>query len=129
VEAKEAEMKLITAIIRPEKLDEVIDAVLANHGRGLTATEVRGFGQQFGHHAALVMDADPGTDGPARYRRPVLLTKMRLDILVLDEDVRAMVDAIAKHAQTAAIGDGKIWVSGVDSVLRVRTGEKDRGAI
>jgi nitrogen regulatory protein PII len=126
---KEAEMKLITAIVRPEKLDEVIDAVLASKGRGLTATEVRGFGQQFGQQAAWVVDGDLAADGLPRYRRPVLLTKMRLDVLVLDEDAEAMVDAIAKHAHTAKIGDGKIWVSDVDSVLRVRTGEKDREAV
>jgi len=119
-------MKLITAIVRPEKLDEVIDAVLANNGHGLTVTEVRGFGQQFGQH---VDDADMTTDGLPRYHRAVLLTKVRLEILVLDEDVQAMVDAIAKHAHTAVIGDGKVWVCAVDSILRIRTGEKDRDAV
>jgi nitrogen regulatory protein PII len=119
-------MKLITAIIRPEKLDEVIDAVLVNNGRGLTVTDVRGFGRQFGVHTANEATA---TDGLPRYRRSVLLTKVRLEILVLDEDAQAMVDAIAKHAHTAVIGDGKIWVSDVDSILRIRTGEKDREAI
>jgi nitrogen regulatory protein PII len=119
-------MKLITAIIRPEKLDEVIDAVLANNGRGLTVTEVRGFGQQFGKHATT---ADVCAEGVPRYPRAVLLTKVRLEILVLDEDLQAMVDAIAKHAHTAVIGDGKIWVSDVDGVLRIRTGEKDRVAV
>jgi nitrogen regulatory protein PII len=119
-------MKLITAIVRPEKLDEVIDAVLANNGRGLTATEVRGFGQQFGKHAA---NADMATDVRLRFPRAVLLTKVRLEVLVLDQDVQAMVDAIAKYAHTAVIGDGKIWVSDVDSVLRIRTGETDREAV
>jgi nitrogen regulatory protein PII len=119
-------MKLITAIVRPEKLDEVIDAVLGNNGRGLTVTEIQGFGQQFGQHAG---NADMTTDGLPRYHRAVLLTKVRLEILVLDEDVQAMVDAIAKHAHTAAIGDGKIWVCAVDSILRIRTGEKDRDAV
>ena len=122
-------MKLITAIVRPEKLDEVIDAVLANQGRGLTVTDVRGFGRQFGERAAEVTDTDMAADALPRYRRTVLLSKIRLDILVLDEDVQKMVDAIAKHARTAVIGDGKIWVSVVDSVLRVRTGEKDREAV
>jgi nitrogen regulatory protein PII len=122
-------MKLITAIVRPEKLDEVIDAVLGNNGRGLTVTNVRGFGRQFGERAAGAVDTDITTDGLPRYRRAILLTKVRLDIVVLDEDVQAMVDAIAKHAHTAVIGDGKIWVSAVDSVLRVRTGEKDRDAV
>jgi len=122
-------MKLITAIVRPEKLDEVIDAVLGNNGRGLTVTNVRGFGRQFGERAAGVVDTDMTTDGLPRYRRAILLTKVRLDIVVLDEDAQAMVDAIAKHAHTAVIGDGKIWVSAVDSVLRIRTGEKDRDAV
>lgn len=119
-------MKLITAIVRPEKLDEVIDAVLANNGRGLTVTDVRGFGQQFGKHAASVGMA---RDGLPMYPRAALLTKVRLEIVVLDEDVQAMVDAIGKQAHTAIIGDGKIWVSAVDSILRVRTGEKDRDAV
>ena len=119
-------MKLITAIVRPEKLDEVIDAVLASNGRGLTATEVRGFGRQFGRHAAI---ANPATDGLPRFPRAVLLTKIRVEVLALDDDVQALVDAIAKHAHTAVIGDGKIWVSDVDSVLRIRTGETDRDAV
>jgi len=119
-------MKLITAIVRPEKLDEVIDAVLANNGHGLTVTEVRGFGQQFGQH---VDDADMAAYGLPRHRRAVLLTKVRLEILVLDGDLQAMVDAIAKHAHTAVIGDGKIWVCDVYSVLRIRTGEQDRAAV
>jgi nitrogen regulatory protein PII len=118
-------MKLITAIIRSEKLDEIIDAVTANKGRGLTATTVRGFGQQFGELAGR----DAADDGLPLYRRAVLLTKVRLDILVHDEDVRAMVDTIAKHARSGMIGDGKIWVSDVDSVLRVRTGEQDNDAV
>jgi nitrogen regulatory protein P-II 1 len=122
-------MKLITAIVRPEKLDEVIDAVLGNKARGLTVAEVRGFGQQFGECAAGAVGVDTTADGLRRYRRTVLHTKIRLDILVLDEDVQTMVDAIAKHAHTAMIGDGKIWVSAVDNVLRVRTGETDRAAV
>jgi nitrogen regulatory protein P-II 1 len=63
------------------------------------------------------------------YRRPVLLTKTRLDILVLDQDAQAIVDAIAKHARTGGIGDGKIWVCDLDRVLRIRTGEHDRAAV
>lgn len=118
-------MKLITAIVRSEKLDEIIDAVVASNGRGLTATTVRGFGQQFGELAGR----DAARDGLPMHRRAVLLTKTRLDILVHDEDVAAMVDAVAKHARSAMIGDGKIWVSDVDSVLRVRTGEQDNDAV
>lgn len=118
-------MKLITAIVRSEKLDEIIEAVIGNNGRGLTATTVRGFGQQFGQLAGR----DAAADGLPSYQQAALLTKLRLDILVLDQDVQAMVDAIAKCARTGTIGDGKIWVSDVDSVLRVRTGEQDSDAV
>jgi nitrogen regulatory protein P-II 1 len=120
---RETEMKLVTAVVRSEKLDDIIDAVIDNGGRGLTATTVRGFGQQFGERAARAAEADPTAP------RAVLLTKVRLDVLVLDEDAPAMVDAIAKHARMGIIGDGKIWVSPVDSALRVRTGERDRDAL
>jgi nitrogen regulatory protein P-II 1 len=122
-------MKLVTAIVRSEKLDELIDAVVDNNGRGLTVTQVRGFGRQFGEQAARALSADKTADGLPRYPRAVLLTKIRLDILVHDEDVQPMVEAIAKHARTGTIGDGKIWVSPVYSAIRVRTGEKDREAV
>jgi nitrogen regulatory protein P-II 1 len=127
---RETEMKLVTAIVRSERLDEIIDAVIDNGGRGLTATTVRGFGQQFGERGQRAVEADTdATLGLPLSRRAVLLSKVRLDILVLDEDAQAMADAIAKHARTGAIGDGKVWVSSVDSVLRVRTGELDRDAV
>lgn len=122
-------MKLITAIVRSEKLDELVDAVVDNNCRGLTVTQVRGFGRQFGEHAAGALSADTTAGGLPRYPRPVLLTKLRLDVLVLDQDVQPVVDAIAKHARTGIIGDGKIWVSPVDSAMRVRTGEKDGDAV
>jgi nitrogen regulatory protein PII len=122
-------MKLVTAIVRPEKLDEIIDAVIDHKGRGLTVTTVRGFGQQFGELAGRTAGPDVAPGGPPLYRRPVLLTKTRLDILVRDQDAQAMVDAIAKHARAGGIGDGKIWVSDVDSVLRVRTAETGDDAV
>ena len=122
-------MKLITAIVRSEKLDEIIDAVIGNNGRGLTVTTVRGFGRQFGKLADRTLGADMAAGDLPVYPRPVLLSKARLDIVVLDQDVQAMVDAITKHARTGMIGDGKIWVSDVDSVLRVRTGEQDSDAV
>ena len=122
-------MKLVTAIVRPEKIDEIIDAVISNNGRGLTVTTVRGFGQQFGELASRTASPDATADAPRLYRRPVLLTKTRLDIVVLDQDAQAMVDAIAKHARTGGIGDGKIWVCDVGSALRIRTGEQDRDAV
>jgi nitrogen regulatory protein P-II 1 len=88
-------MKLVTAIVRPEKLDEIIDAVIDHKGKGLTVTTVRGFGQQFGELAGRTAASDATADGLPLYRRPVLRTKTRLDILVLDQHAQAMVDAIA----------------------------------
>ena len=111
-------MKLITAIVRPDKLDELIGTLVDNQAHGLTVTEVRGFGRQFGQLAA-----------GAGLSRVILLHKIRLDVVALDDDVETLVEAIAKHARTETIGDGKIWVTPVDSALRVRTGDRDRAAI
>ena len=111
-------MKLITAIVRPDKLDELIGTLVDNRAHGLTVTEVRGFGRQFGQLA------DGGTSS-----RVALLRKIRLDIVALDDDVESLVEAIAKHARTETIGDGKIWITPVDGALRVRTGDRDRAAI
>jgi nitrogen regulatory protein PII len=122
-------MKLITAIIRPEKLDELIQVVIDNGGHGLTATEVRGFGRQFGQPTAATVHADLSDLGLPANRQAALLPKVRLDLLVLDDDAETMVEAIAKHARTDTIGDGKIWVSTVDSAMRVRTGARDRNAV
>lgn len=118
-------MKLITAIVRPEKLDELIRALIDHGARGLTVTDVRGFGQQYGHLIEAAARV-PGADGG---RMAVLLTKVRLDLVVLDDDAETIAEVIAKHARTETIGDGKIWVTPVDSALRVRTGERDRAAI
>jgi nitrogen regulatory protein PII len=122
-------MKLITAIIRPEKLSELIEVVIDNEAHGLTVTEVRGFGRQFGLLAAGRADPDLNAGGWAVDRRAALLPKVRLEILVLDDDTGPLVEAIAKHARTETVGDGKIWVSTVDSALRVRTGQRDRDAV
>jgi nitrogen regulatory protein PII len=110
-------MKLITAIIKAEQLDEVVAALVGSGARGLTATEVRGFGQQFGQ-------ADSCTPEAA-----AMLPKIRLDMVVLDDDAETMMETIAKHACTGLIGDGKTWVAPVDDILRVRTGERGRAAI
>ena len=118
-------MKLITAIVRPEKLDELILALIAQGVRGLTVTDVRGFGQQYGRRA----DAAMRVTGLASKRVAVLLTKVRLDLVVLDDNAETIVEVIAKHARTEAIGDGKIWVTPVNSALRVRTGDRDRAAV
>jgi nitrogen regulatory protein PII len=117
-------MKLITAIIRPEKLDEVIEAVAASRGHGLTATEVRGFGRQYGRMGTHRTDPDLGLAW-----RVALLPKVRLEVFVLDEDAEGMVETIAKHARTDTIGDGKIWVTDVTGAMRIRTGERDRDAV
>jgi nitrogen regulatory protein P-II 1 len=120
-------MKLITAIVRAEKLDELVVALIDSRVHGLTVNEVRGFGRQFGEPApGADIDIDLGLPGA---RRAALLPKVRLDLVVLDGDADAVVATLAKHARTDTIGDGKIWVSTVDSVLRVRTGERDHAAV
>ena len=116
-------MKLITAIIRAEKLNEVIEALADDRVHGLTVTDVRGFGRQFGQPV-------PGIDPDLGLPRSVtLLPKARLDLVVPDNDADALAGVVAKHAKTGMIGDGKIWVSDVGSVLRVRTGDRDLTAL
>ena len=118
-------MKLITAVIRPEKLDELIEALIDSRVRGLTVSEVRGFGCQFGEPAP-----GAGLDlGLPDARKAALLPKIRLDLVVQDGDADSLVETLAKHARTDTIGDGKVWVSTVDSVLRVRTGDRDSAAV
>ena len=112
-------MKLVTAVVKPDKLDDVIRAVEGAGARGLTATEVMGFGQQYGHLGA-VAPAD---------QSPLVLPKVRVDVLIRDELVGAIIDAIVKSVNTGSIGDGKIWVCPVESALRVRTGERDNDAV
>jgi nitrogen regulatory protein P-II 1 len=117
-------MKLITAIVRPGKLDELVPALIGQGIRGLTVTDVRGFGQQYGMRVGTATSATA-----PREHVPALLPKVRLDIVVLDDDAETVVEAIVKHARTETIGAGKIWVTIVDSALRVRTGERDRAAV
>lgn len=111
-------MKLITAIVRPEKLDELTEVLIEHRAHGLTVTEVRGFGRQLGQLAGR-----PVRPGVA------LLPKIRLEVVAFDGETETLVEVIAKYAGTGAIGDGKIWVTPVDSVLRIRTGERDRVAV
>jgi nitrogen regulatory protein P-II 1 len=112
-------MKLITAIIKPYKLDEVKNALQAFGVHGLTVTEASGYGRQRGH-TEVYRGAEYTID---------LVPKVKLDLVVEDHDVETLIDVIAKAAQTGKIGDGKVWVTPVDSVVRVRTGERGADAL
>ena len=112
-------MKQITAVVKPDKLDAVARAVEQAGAHGLTATEVRGFGQEYRHMSAV---------RPAG-QRELVQPELRIDVLTPDELAGPVTEAIATAVKSGAIGDGKIWVCGVDSVLRVRTGERDRDAV
>jgi nitrogen regulatory protein PII len=112
-------MKLITAIVKPFKLDDVKDALKGAGVEGITVTEVRGFGRQGGHTE---------TYRGAEYKID-FVPKVRLEIVVVDDRVDAVVDVITGAAGTGKIGDGKIWVTPVDSIVRIRTGELGADAI
>ena len=112
-------MKLITAVIKPFKLDDVKAALKAVGVVGITVTEVRGFGRQ-GGHTELYRGAEYQID---------FIPKVKLEILSSDEQVDVIVSTIAEAANTDKIGDGKIWVTSVESVMRIRTGELGGDAI
>lgn len=112
-------MKLITAIIKPFKLDDVKDALKANGITGITVSEVRGFGRQGGHTE---------TYRGAEYQID-FVPKVQVSIVLDDDVVDGAVDAIAGAARTEKIGDGKIWVTSVDRVVRIRTGEEGTDAV
>jgi nitrogen regulatory protein P-II 1 len=120
-------MKLITAVVRPGKLDGLIETLIGHGAHGLTVTEVRGFGRQLGQIAPRPGERD--RDGWGGSAQEALLPKVRLEILALDEDAETLAGTIAKHARTDTIGDGKIWIAPVDGVVRIRTGECDQAAI
>jgi nitrogen regulatory protein P-II 1 len=112
-------MKKIEAIIKPFKLDDVRES-LSNIGvTGMTAIEVKGFGRQKGH-TELYRGAEYVVD---------FLPKLKIDIVVSDDQVDACIDAITSAARTGKIGDGKIFVSSVEKVVRIRTGEQDDDAV
>ncbi|HME47776.1 P-II family nitrogen regulator [Mycobacterium sp.] len=112
-------MKLISAVIKPFTLDEVKKAVEGAGVRGMTVSEVQGYGRQRGH-TEVYRGAEYSVD---------FVPKVKVEVLVEDEAVEATVAAIVGAARTGKIGDGKVWVSPVDSVVRVRTGERDAAAI
>ncbi len=112
-------MKMITAVIKPFKLEEVREALAECGVTGLTVTEVKGFGRQKGH-TELYRGAEYVVD---------FLPKVRVEVVVKTEDVDRCVDAIVNVARTGKIGDGKIFVTAVERVVRIRTGDLDDAAI
>ena len=112
-------MKLISAIIKPFKLEEVRQALIDFGVEGLTISEVKGFGRQKGH-TELYRGAEYTID---------TLPKIKIEILTDDNDVPSIIDVISSSANTAKIGDGKIFITNVDEVIRIRTGETGSDAI
>lgn len=120
-------MKLVTAIVRPDRVDSLVNALADSGARGLTVTDVRGFGRQYGQ-LAHAREAE-GVDSRTAEHPVALLPKARLDLVVRDADEASVVQAIVKCAASGTIGDGKVWVAPLDSVVRVRTGELGDAAI
>jgi len=112
-------MKLIVAVIKPFRLDEVKSALLSAGVHGLTVAEVRGFGRQRGH-TEVYRGAEYKID---------FVPKLRLEILVDDGDAERVAQELMEHARTGQIGDGKIWIVPVDAVYRIRTGEAGTDAL
>ncbi len=112
-------MKLVIAIIKPFKLDEVRDALTAAGVHGMTVTEVKGYGRQKGH-TEIYRGAEYAVN---------FLPKLRVEVAVPTNQVQKVVDAIVQSAKTGQIGDGKIFVTTIDSAVRIRTGETDANAL
>ena len=112
-------MKQIVAVIKPFKLDDVREALSETGVHGLTVTEVKGFGRQKGH-----TELYRGAEYVGGF-----LPKIRIDIAVTDDAVDTVIEAVLASARTGKVGDGKIFVSPLEHVVRIRTGEEDEGAI
>jgi len=112
-------MKIVMAIIKPFKLDEVRDALTAIGVQGLTVTEVKGYGRQKGH-----TEIYRGTEYAVSF-----LPKLKIEVAVATESVEKVIDAISGAAKTGQIGDGKIFVYSIDQAVRIRTGETDTDAL
>ena len=112
-------MKLVTAVIKPFKLDDVKSALESFGVHGITVTEASGYGRQKGH-TEVYRGAEYTVD---------LVPKVRLEVLVDDEDAKDIIDVLVKSARTGRIGDGKVWSVPVDEVVRVRTGERGLDAL
>ena len=112
-------MKLITAIVKPFKLDDVKSALEAFGVHGMTVSEASGYGRQRGH-TEVYRGAEYTVD---------LVPKLRIEVVVHDADAHDVIDVIVKSAHTGKIGDGKVWAVPVDTIVRVRTGERDTDAL
>ena len=112
-------MKKIVAIIRPFKLEDVKIALVNSGIVGMTVSEVRGFGRQKGQ-----VERYRGSEFTVEF-----LQKLKVEVVVEDEKVNSVIDAIAEAAKTGEIGDGKIFITSIDSVVRIRTGDKDEEAL
>jgi nitrogen regulatory protein P-II 1 len=112
-------MKLVTAVIKPFKLDDVKSALEVLGIQGLTVSEVQGFGRQRGH-TEVYRGAEYTVD---------LVPKVKVEIVVDDVDAEKVIDAVVEAARTSKIGDGKVWVTELGTVVRVRTGERDSDAV
>ena len=112
-------MKLVTAVIKPFQLEAVKSAVQALGVPGMTVSEVQGYGRQAGH-----TEVYRGAEYQVEF-----VPKIRIEVLTDDDEARRVADAIVNAARTGKIGDGKVWISPVDAIIRVRTGEMDHDAI
>jgi nitrogen regulatory protein P-II 1 len=112
-------MKLITAIVKPFKLDDVKEALTEAGLSGITVTEARGFGRQRGH-----TEVYRGAEYTVEF-----VPKVRIDVLTEDADAKRVADVVVEAARTGKIGDGKVWISPVEEVIRVRTGEMGPDAL
>ena len=112
-------MKLITAIIKPFKVDDVKEALKSANVQGMTVSEVRGFGRQGGH-----TETYRGSEYQIDF-----VPKVKIELVVEDNRVDEVLDVVTKEANTGKIGDGKIWVTTVDQIIRIRTGEHGADAI
>lgn len=112
-------MKLVTAIVKPHKLDEIKEALQELGIQGLTVSEVRGYGRQRGH-----TEVYRGAEYTVEF-----VPKVKLEILTHDGQIDDVIDAIIKQAQTGQVGDGKVFVTAVEKIVRIRTGEEDAVAL
>ena len=112
-------MKLITAIVKPSKVDDIKRALQADGVHGMTVSETRGFGRQKGH-TEIYRGAEYTVD---------FIPKVRIEVLADDADAQSIVDTIVTAANTGSIGDGKLWVTNVEQVIRIRTGERGGDAL